>query len=162
MDPRSSTLRQNKFYDNGKVSGQFYQSNAQWWGWNAQKQWTDVHCCIHMLGSINWAGDCLLYLSSKVEFNQIQIFFFQFKNRSKSTICCENGESGKIAEIKKLSIHSILYLVAGIHGPPFFVLGPDQDRTARFGTNRFWSVDPCIVAVKPTILFWIRILSFSQ
>ena len=72
-----------------------------------------------MLGSIHWAGDCLLYLSPKVEFNQIQIFFFQFKNRSKSTICCENGESGKIAEIKKLSIHSILYLVAVM---PIFVI----------------------------------------
>ena len=157
MDPRSSTLRHNKFYDNGKVSGQFYQSNSQWWGWNAQKQWTDVHCCNHMLGSIHWAGDCLLYLSPKVEFNQIQIFFF--KKRSKSTICCENGESGKIAEIKKLSIHSIVYLLAGIHGPSFVVV---QDRTARSGINRFWSVGPCIVAVKPTILFWIRILSFSQ
>ena len=55
-----------------------------------------------MLSCSNWAGDCLLYLSSKVEFNQIQIFFFQFKNRSKSSICCENGEYGKIAEIKKL------------------------------------------------------------
>ena len=74
-----------------------------------------IKMILYILYSISYTWKSLFVSPVKFRLNEDRLspnIFFEFNNRSRSTICFKDRKYWKIAELKKTWIHSILYPAA--------------------------------------------------